>query len=380
MTVAVPSMSRDLHVGPTSSAAVLSVYFLAYAVTLLPGGVLVDRVGVRLLSLLGLALFAVGAAAGALAGGLGLLIVARVIQGVGAGLVSPAALAGAMSGFPPERRGAALGLWTASAGVANLVGPLLGGGLTVAFGWRVNWWGLVLLALVSAFAISRRVPGSERGGPSTRYRTVLNGAVATCSFLAALTFAVMIGFFYLAEQYLQRSAGYSPLGASAVLVLIAAMVGVAAPVAGRLVDARGERLTAFVGFGATGLGLAVLALPSISLRSPATVVPLVPLGLGLGMLLVPASRAALNGAPQGSHGRVSALLSLGRLLGAAVGAALAGAAISGHITASAVHHALLVGCGACLVLGVPAAVKLGSPGPPLARTFGRSTAAARDRG
>ncbi|MBV8218513.1 MAG: hypothetical protein JO325_08605 [Solirubrobacterales bacterium] len=124
-------------------------------------------------------------------------------------------------------------------------------------------------------------------------------------------------------------------------------------------DARGERLTALVGFAAAGLGLAVLAIPGLPLHSPVTIAPLVPLGLGLGMLFAPASRAALNSAPSGSHGRVSALLSLGRLLGAAVGAALAGAAISGPLTASTVYDALLAGCAACLALGMPAALRLG---------------------
>ena len=83
------------------------------------------------MALVGLALFAVGAAAGALAGGFVELLVARAVQGAGAGLVTPAALAGAVSGFPPERRGRALGIWGASAGTSNLLGPLLGGGLTV---------------------------------------------------------------------------------------------------------------------------------------------------------------------------------------------------------------------------------------------------------
>ncbi len=78
------------------------------------------------------------------------LIVARIVQGAGAGLVSPAALAGAVSGFPPERRGAALGIWGASAGTSNLIGPLLGGLLTVTLGWRADWWALVPLTAAAA--------------------------------------------------------------------------------------------------------------------------------------------------------------------------------------------------------------------------------------
>ena len=114
ITVALPSVARDLHVSSSSTAVVLSAYFLAYALALLPGGSLVDRFDARRLALLGLGLFAIGAAAGAVVSSIEALVATRVVMGVGAGLVSPAALAGAVSGFPPERRGSALGIWGAT--------------------------------------------------------------------------------------------------------------------------------------------------------------------------------------------------------------------------------------------------------------------------
>jgi MFS family permease len=361
ITVALPSVSRELGVSGGSSALVLSAYFGAYALTLLPGGVLVDRLGARRLALLGLALFAAGAAAGAVAGSLELLIVTRLVQGAGAGLVSPAALAGAVSGFPAERRGVALGIWGASAGVSNLLGPLLGGLLTGAFGWRMDWWALVPLAIVCAWGIVAHMPKSRPVESSGGRAPARNRVVVTAAFIAALTFAVMIGCFYLMEQYLQQSAGYSAIGAATVLVLVALLVSVAAPLAGGFADAHGERSCALVGFSSAGLGLALLGVPGIPLRSAVTLVALVPVGLGLGMLFAPTSRAALNSAPCAVHGRVSALLSLGRLLGAGVGTALAGAAIAGGATASSVHTSLLIGCAVCLLLGVPAASRLGPP-------------------
>jgi MFS transporter, DHA2 family, methylenomycin A resistance protein len=357
ITVALPSVAHSLHVSSGSTAIVLSAYFLAFALTLLPGGSLVDRYDTRRLALLGLGVFALGAAAGALAPSISVLVVSRVVQGVGAGLVSPAALAGAVSGFPPERRGGALGIWGASAGVSNLLGPVMGGVLTVALGWRADWWALVPLALAAAVGIVRLVPstvhGEEAGHP------VLNRVVVTASLVAALTFAVMIGSFYLAEQYLQRAAGFSALGASAVLVVVALLVAVAAPVAGRLVDQYGERLPAVAGFLAAGAGLLVLGIPGVPLDTGVTILPLIPVGLGLGMLFVPTSRAALNATPLASHGRTSALLSIGRLLGAAVGAGLAGVALASGVNSSTVHTALLVACAACVLLGVPAASRLG---------------------
>jgi MFS family permease len=359
ITVALPSVARSLSVSSASTSIVLSAYFAAYALALLPGGTLVDRFGARRLALSGLALFALGAAAGAIAPTMGVLVGTRVVQGAGAGLVSPAALAGAVSGFPPERRGSALGIWGASAGVANLIGPLLGGLLTIALGWRADWWALVPLALLAAWAVTRHLPRivhTERAGGT---RAVLGGVVLAATLIAALTFAVMIGAFYLAEQYLQRVAGYSALGASSVLVLVALFVGGAAPVAGRLVDRYGERLPALLGFVAAGVGLAVLGIPGVSLQSPADIALLIPVGLGLGMLFVPTSRAALNATPLASHGRTSAVLSVGRLVGAAAGAGLAGVALSNGPSASSVHTALLVAAALCFLVGIPASFLLG---------------------
>jgi predicted MFS family arabinose efflux permease len=312
----------------------------------------------------GLGVFAVGAMAGALASGIGALVTTRAVQGAGAGLVSPAALAGAVSGFRPERRGRALGVWGASAGISNVLGPLLGGLLTVALGWRADWWALVALTLVAAWAMVAHLPRITHDQPCGAERRVLNHAVLGSPFVAALTFAVMIGSFFVAEQYLLRSAGYSALGASAVLVLVALLVGAAAPLAGRLADRRGERLPATAGLFAASVGLLVLGIPGVSLHSLATIAPLVAVGLGLGMLFVPVSRAALKAISAASHGRVSAVLSIGRLLGAATGASLGGLALFGGASASAAHGALLVASAACLLAGIPACALLrpASPG------------------
>jgi MFS family permease len=357
ITVALPTVAHGLGVKGSSTSAVLSAYFGAYALLLIPGGELVDRFGPRRLALTGLAVFAIGAVAGALAANFSELILARVIQGAGAGLVSPAALAGAVSGFPPERRGSALGIWGASAGMSNLLGPLLGGVLTVVFGWRANWWALVPLTVAVAVGIARNVPDVVKVNDGGGHPTV-NRIVLAATLVAGLTFAVMIGAFYIAEQYLQRVAGFSALGASGALVIVALLVGAAAPLAGKLVDRHGEQLPALLGFVGAGVGLAVLGIPGVSLDGLITILPLIPVGLGLGMLFVPTSRAALNASPLASHGRTSAVLSVGRLLGAAIGAGLAGVALSGTLTASTVHHTLLLGAALCLVIGVPASTCL----------------------
>ena len=374
VTVALPSVAHELHVSVSSSAAVLTAYFGAYALLLLPGGMLVDRVGVRRVVVAGLGLFLAGAAAGALAGSLGVLIGARLVQGAGAGLVSPAALAGAVGGFPPGRRGVPLGIWGATAGVANLIGPLLGGTLTYAFGWRADWWALVPLGVLAASAMIIHMPVSQgHDEPAGWHRASSNRVLLAASFVAGVTFAVMIGSFYLIEQYLQDSAHYSALAASTVLALVALLVAVVAPAAGKLTDARGERLVAGLGLVLSGSGLALLGIPSIRLGSAISFGLLATLGVGLGMLFVPTSRAGLNSAPQSTHGRVSATLSLARLLGAMLGASAGGLALSGRPSTSTTHEALLIAGAACILLGLPAAHRLGTP----ARSLSDAVAAPR---
>src|SRR5262249_43198003 len=152
--------------------------------------------------------------------------------------------------------------------------------------------------------------------------------------------------------YLQNAGHHSALAASTVLVLVALLVAFAAPLAGRLADAHGERLTALFGFVLAGSGLGLLGRPGAAVAGAMSCVLVVPLGVGLGMLFVPTSRAGLNSAPASAHGRVSAMLSLGRLVGAMIGAAVSGAAISRGVTASTTHQALLVAGAACILLGV----------------------------
>src|SRR5438445_425096 len=152
------------------------------------------------------------------------------------------------SGGNPERRGAALGFWGASSGMANLVGPVVGGLLTVAIDWRACWWFFLPASVAVAWGLRRFVPRAVRADESPETAGLRQRVVAAAALVAALTFVVMIGAFYLAQQYLQVSAGYSALGAAAALTLIALLVGVAAPLAGRLADARGEGPTLILGF------------------------------------------------------------------------------------------------------------------------------------
>ena len=122
----------------------------------------------------------------------------------------------------------------------------------------------------------------------------------------------------------------------------------------------GVYLSAYAILVLAAAGLFALGASGVSLRSALAVGPLIPVGLGLGLLFVPMCRAALNATPQSQHGRASAVLSVGRLSGAAAGAGLAGLAIAGGPSAATVRGALLLGCALCLVIGVPTAMRLRS--------------------
>ena len=115
---------------------VTSAYLLAYAVPLLITGRLGDRFGPKRIYLIGLVVFTLASLMCGLSGTLELLIIARAVQGLGAALMTPQTMAVITRTFPPDRRGAAMGLWGATAGVATLVGPLAGGLLVDGLGWE----------------------------------------------------------------------------------------------------------------------------------------------------------------------------------------------------------------------------------------------------
>src|ERR1700690_3470524 len=111
VNVALPSIQKDLGIGISELEWIVTAYALSFAVFLLSGGKLADRYGRRLVFLIGLTIFTLSSLACGLAGGAGLLIGARIVQGVGAALMMPAALSIISAVFPPRERGAAIGIW-----------------------------------------------------------------------------------------------------------------------------------------------------------------------------------------------------------------------------------------------------------------------------
>src|SRR2546421_566467 len=155
VSVALPSIRRELGASIQSLEWTVNAYVLSYAVLLLTGAAIGDRFGRRRMFVAGLALFTASSAAAALAPTAGFLIAARAVQGIGAAIVTPLTLTLLAEAFPPQRRGLALGVWSGISGVAVALGPLVGGAVIQASSWHWIFWinvpiGISLLPLAIA--------------------------------------------------------------------------------------------------------------------------------------------------------------------------------------------------------------------------------------
>src|SRR5690606_29577005 len=156
VSVANPRIMEGLHADINSVIWVTSAYLLAYAVPLLVTGRLGDRFGPKNLYLTGLVVFTLASAWCGFSGDIDQLILARAFQGLGASMMTPQTMAVITRIFPPDRRGQAMGLWGATAGVATLVGPVLGGVLVDSLGWE--WIFFINLPVgVVAFVMAYRL-------------------------------------------------------------------------------------------------------------------------------------------------------------------------------------------------------------------------------
>lgn len=162
VSIATPELMRSFDTGIEPVLWVTSAYLLAYAVPLLITGRFGDRYGPKRLYLAGLAIFTLASLACGLSPTIGWLIGARVVQGLGASMMTPQTMAVITRTFPPQRRGSAMALWGATAGVAFLVGPLLGGVLLDSLGWEWIFFINVPVGVIGLVAAARLVPTLER--------------------------------------------------------------------------------------------------------------------------------------------------------------------------------------------------------------------------
>ena len=191
VNVALPAIGRDLGGGFAAQQWVANAYLLTLSALILLAGSLTDRLGERRVFLTGVSGFGIGSALCALSPTIGVLIVARALQGVSGAMLTPSALAIIVSVFPKEERGAAIGKWTAWGGIGILIGPLLGGEIVDVASWR--WIFLINVPIVIvALAIGRiAVPGRGSRGGAAEVPIDWTGAALAASGLAGISFALI---------------------------------------------------------------------------------------------------------------------------------------------------------------------------------------------
>jgi EmrB/QacA subfamily drug resistance transporter len=189
VNVALPTIGRDLHTSLAGLQWTVTAYTLTLAGLILLGGALGDRFGRRRIFVIGVIWFALASALCGLAPGIGVLIAARALQGVGGALLTPGSLAIIQATFAPDDRPRAIGAWSGLGGVAGAVGPFVGGWIIGSVGWRWIFLLNLPLAVVVIAVTARHVP--ETRDPTSHGRFDWAGAILAALALTGITDALI---------------------------------------------------------------------------------------------------------------------------------------------------------------------------------------------
>jgi MFS family permease len=318
--VALPSLGRDLGLSGGGLQWVITAYVVVFGGCLLTAGRLADALGRRRVFAAGMALFTAASAACAAAPSAAVLVPARALQGLGAALTAPAALALIVDGFPAGRpRERAVAVWTAVAALGGAAGVVLGGLITGVLGWR--WVFAVNLPVgVATLALSARVLPAHRGAggfapwPLVPAAVLRRRAVMIAASVAVALTATTSGGAVLATLHLQDALGLTPQGASLALLPLSLAVVAGSTLATRV---RAPAPATIAG------GLLLVAAGSLTaaagLGEPALIAWAALAGLGLGAASVAATTLGTSAVPEADRGTASALLGAAAQLGTAAG-------------------------------------------------------------
>src|ERR1051326_5982752 len=187
VNVALPSIREDLGISISELEWVVNGYALTFGVLLLSGGKLADMLGRRRIFIIGLVIFTASSFFCGFANSAGVLIGARVVQGVGAAPMNPATLSIITATFPPRQRGMAIGIWAGVSAMALAIGPLVGGAITEHINWSWVFYINVPIGILGIFAA--RIFIDESRDMSAEQRLDLPGLASSAVGLFALTFA-----------------------------------------------------------------------------------------------------------------------------------------------------------------------------------------------
>jgi MFS family permease len=328
VNIAFPSMGAAFGAGPATIRWVIVCYVLTYAITSFLAGLLADRVGPGPVFAAGVWLSAACFLTILAVPSLGPFLAVRVAQGVAAGLVYGTAPALVTLALPRERHGRGLGLMTLGMGAGLAIGPLVGGVLVEAFGWRSVFVyraplavGLGLLARPGPASPRAAVPALSLEGLAEIGRPAVLGTLAQTFLANGAQFAVWL----LVPFYLVDVRGLSPSAGGALFMLMPLGTAAAAPLAGLATDRLGPAWPLVSGLVLEGLGLL-----GISRLSSESAVPLVGLalgmvGLGLGIFQVPNLAQTMRSFPVSRQGAAGGLAFTSRTLGVVNGVEMAAA-------------------------------------------------------
>jgi EmrB/QacA subfamily drug resistance transporter len=401
VNVAQVKIKDDLGASLTQIQWILDSYILAYAVLLLSFGRLGDVFGRKRLFMVGMALFTFASllcAASAWIGdqldvsGVNVLIAARVLQGIGGAFMMPQSLSLVSVTFPPEKRGAAMGMWGSVVAAGAILGPIVGGFIVTHYAWEwiflINlpvgiaslyliWrivpestdplasgkidWGGVLLSGLGIFALVYAcIEGNQLGWTSVEilgafaisavlltlfvwWETRVDDPIVKLELFRIRNFTVgniiatiisfgMLGIFFPMTLFLQQALGYSPIKAGLTMAPMSAVLMVAAPVSGKLVDRIGPRWILF--FGTTVMTIGLLYLRSLihDDTTPRSLLPaLLVTGAGMGFTFAPMTAAAMRDVPPRIAGSASGILNTMRNIGQVLGIAILGSWLQNRI-------------------------------------------------
>ncbi|MBI4240220.1 MAG: MFS transporter [Candidatus Rokubacteria bacterium] len=356
VNIAFPAMSEAFGVGPTAIKWVVITYVLTYALTAYAAGALADRVGQAPVFVAGLWLTAASVLACGLAPSYGWFLGFRVAQGVGGGLVYGSAPALITLSLPADRQGRGLGLFTLGMAVGFAVGPLIGGLLVDALGWR--WVYLFRAPLAAALALG--APAALSGAPGVaarwhliRLREVLRPHVLQLNALAFLANLAQFAVWLLAPYYLVNVLNLSATAGGLLFMLTPLGTAAAAPVSGWATDRFGGRPLVGLGLAAESAGLFLIS--RLDAQSPGAEVALALalVGLGLGAFQVPNMRLLMASFPPTQQGGAGGMISMSRTLGIVAGVSLASAIFGGRgASFLAGFHDAFVVAGAVAILAL----------------------------
>jgi EmrB/QacA subfamily drug resistance transporter len=416
VNMALPDMGRDLLLSREALTWAVTAYTLCFGGLMILGGRLADALGARRMMLTGTVAFVAASAVTGLASSAPVLIAGRVSQGIGAALLSPAALALVTRLFQGADRTKALGVWAGLAGAGSALGNVLGGALTAGPGWRWIFYlnlPVGILVLVTLPALVAAVPGrparldlpgallvtggtgaliyglvkagsagwgsrwtliplvagaaayaafaaAERrsASPLLDVRMFTRRPVLTGAFLMLIGTGLLFGYFFLGSIYLQHVRGYSALTTGLLFLPMAVAAAAGAHLAGRLTAIVGTRWVAVSALLLVAAGSGLLTQLTGTASPWLALLPgLVTGALGIGAIFVTATTTALASAPQHEAGLASGVINTFHEVGGAIGVAVlstvAAAGITyGHI--SGFTHAFTVSAVTAAVAAVAA--------------------------